>query len=58
MVHCITLAVPVSGLCFATVLDWYSQGDTVHHINPRAVMNLYQPNFIKICYAAIVYGIF
>ena len=41
MVHCITLAVPVSGLRFATALDWYSQGDTVDHINPRSVLSIY-----------------
>ena len=58
MVHCITLAVPVSGLRFATALDQYSQGDTVDHINQSSVMNLFQPNFIKFCDDAIVFDIF
>ena len=40
MVHCITLAVPVSGRRFATALDWYSQGDTVDHINQRSVLSI------------------
>ena len=38
MVHCITLAVPVSGLHHTPALDWYSQGDTVDNINPRSVL--------------------
>ena len=41
MVHCITLAVPVKGLRFAKALDWYSQGDTVDHINQRSVLSIY-----------------
>ena len=47
MVHCTTLAVPVKGLRFAKALDWYSQGGTVDHINPRSVLDLFQPNFIN-----------
>ena len=41
MVHCITLLVPVSGLCYAPALDWYKQGDTVYHINPESVLSIY-----------------
>ena len=45
MVHLITLAVPVKGLHFATALDWYSQGDTVGHINQRSALDLFHPIF-------------
>ena len=38
--------VSVSGLRCALALDWYSQGNTVDHINQRSVLDLFQPNFI------------
>ena len=32
--------------------------DTMSHIKSRSVLNLFHPNFIEICYDAIVYDIF
>ena len=57
MVHCITLAVclPVKGRSVAEARDWYSQGDTVYHINQRSVMNVFPPFSSKLWYKIIHY---